>query len=173
MSLADPAFRMIFENVPIGIAVVGRDLKVVEANAAYCEMLGYTKEEIVGLHVPDFTHPDDRQRDIEFVPLLFSRQIPHYKAEKRYVKKDGGIVWGNVVATALVDAKGEAQYVFGLVEDITERKTLRGLLPVCASCKKVRDDKGYWSQVEVYLHDHVADVNVGLCPECVKKRSRA
>ena len=49
-------------------------------------------------------------------------------------------------------------------------KTLRGLLPICAHCKKIRDDKGYWNQIEKYIHDHSeADFTHGICPECAKK----
>jgi hypothetical protein len=53
------------------------------------------------------------------------------------------------------------------LEDI---KILHGLLPICASCKKIRDDKGYWTQIESYIKDHSeADFTHGLCPECVEK----
>ncbi len=53
---------------------------------------------------------------------------------------------------------------------ITNIKTLRGLLPLCASCKKIRDDKGYWNQLEAYILDHSdAEITHGICPECMKK----
>jgi hypothetical protein len=53
---------------------------------------------------------------------------------------------------------------------ITEIKQLRGILPICASCKKIRNDKGEWKQIEVYIRDHSeADFSHGLCPECAKK----
>jgi len=53
------------------------------------------------------------------------------------------------------------------LEDI---KILRGLLPICASCKKIRDDQGYWNQIDVYVHEHSeADFSHGICPECAKK----
>lgn len=169
MPLKDPAFRLIFENVPAGIVIVDADLKVVDANAAYCKMLGYTKDEIVGMHVPDFTHPEDRKRDIEFLPLLLRGVIPHYRTEKRYLDKLGAVVWVTLTGTALRDESGEARYAFGLVEDITEKKTLHGLLPICGSCKKVRDDRGYWSDVERYLSAHLGAVSPALCPECSRK----
>lgn len=136
MPLKDPAFRLIFENVPAGIVIVDADLSVVDANAAFCKMLGYTKDEIVGMHVPDFTYPEDRKRDIEFLPLLLKGVIPHYRAEKRYLNKQGEVVWANLTGTALRDESGEARYAFGLVEDITERKTLHGLLPFAARARR-------------------------------------
>jgi hypothetical protein len=53
---------------------------------------------------------------------------------------------------------------------LNEVKTLKGILPICASCKKIRDDKGYWNQIESYIHDHSeAEFSHGICPECVKK----
>jgi hypothetical protein len=51
-----------------------------------------------------------------------------------------------------------------------EIKTLRGILPICSFCKKIRDDKGYWEQVDIYIHKHSeADISHGICPECMKK----
>ncbi len=57
-----------------------------------------------------------------------------------------------------------------LQEALVKVKTLSGLLPICASCKKIRDDQGYWQQVEVYIQDHSkAEFSHGLCPDCAKK----
>ena len=57
-----------------------------------------------------------------------------------------------------------------LQEALTKVKTLTGLLPICASCKKIRDDKGYWNQIEAYIRDHSeAEFSHGICPECMKK----
>ncbi len=57
-----------------------------------------------------------------------------------------------------------------LKEALAKIKTLSGLIPICASCKKIRDDKGYWNQLEVYMHDHAdAEFSHGYCPECIKK----
>jgi hypothetical protein len=57
-----------------------------------------------------------------------------------------------------------------LKEALANVKTLRGLIPICASCKKIRDDKGYWSQVEVYVRDRSeAEFSHGICPDCAKK----
>lgn len=56
-----------------------------------------------------------------------------------------------------------------LTKALTEVKTLRGIVPICAACKKIRDDQGYWQQVDVYLRDRTeADFSHGLCPECIK-----
>ena len=57
-----------------------------------------------------------------------------------------------------------------LQRSLAEVKTLSGLLPICASCKKIRDDKGYWNQIEAYIHEH-SDVTFshGICPDCTQK----
>ena len=170
MPLEDPAFRAIFEHAPVGIAVIDAEMRFVDANTAYCEMLGYTKQELLQMRSTDITHPEDRQRDREFVNFLMLNLLPQYRAEKRYLHKDGTTVWGNLTALKIHDEKGGALYTFGIVEDITERKTLRRLLPVCEGCKRIRDDKGYWSEVETYLRNQAGvGVNVGLCPECSQK----
>jgi PAS domain S-box-containing protein len=172
MALADPAFRLIFENAPVGIAVIDRELKIIDVNTAYCDMLGYGKHHLLTLRVTDVTHPEDRLRDIEFMRVLFEGRIPRYKTEKRYIRKDGQIAWGNLTAVALPREGGELVHVFGLVEDITERKTFRGRVPLCSACKRIRDEKGYWKDVEVYLKERSGtDVLAGLCPDCTRKVS--
>lgn len=169
MPLVNPDFRMIFEHAPIGIAVVDAELRYLDANAAYCQMLGYSKQELLERRVPDVTHEADRQRDVEFAQPLQAGLIPRYRAEKRYRHKSGKTVWGEMTALTLRDESG-LLYSFSIVKDVTERQDLRGLLPLCSSCKKVRDDKGYWSQVDTYLREHVGlDVSVGRCPECARK----
>lgn len=171
MSLADPAFRAIFEHVAIGISVVDRDMKVIDVNAAYSEMLGYTKAELLSMRVVDYTHPEDRQRDVEFLALLFAGRIPLYRGEKRYINKKGETVWGSFTASVLRDASGQPSHVFGMVENITDRKILRRILPLCPSCKKVRNEQGFWSDVEVFLANHAAThVAHGLCPDCLRKQ---
>ena len=63
-----------------------------------------------------------------------------------------------------------ARLINELQTALAKVKTLSGLLPICASCKKIRDDEGYWHQVEIYIRDHTeAEFTHGICPECVKK----
>ena len=167
MPLADPAFRAIFEDSPIGICVVDRDLKVVDVNAAYCEMLGRTEAEVMASRVPDFTHPDDRARDAEFLPLVLSGQIPQYKADKRYLRKSGDAIWARIVVTAVLDRSGESRYCFSMVQPITQERALRGLLPVCPSCRRVKEREGRWTDLETFLRAS-ADAAVAreVCPDC-------
>ena len=67
-------------------------------------------------------------------------------------------------------AEERERMIVELTEALANVKTLRGLIPICASCKKIRDDKGYWSQVEVYVRDRSeAEFSHGICPDCMKK----
>jgi len=87
---------------------------------------------------------------------------------------------GNQIAGAIANAQlfierkqaledGE-QLILKLQKALTEVKQLSGLLPICASCKKIRDDKGYWGQIESYISDHSeAEFSHGICPDCMKK----
>lgn len=60
--------------------------------------------------------------------------------------------------------------ILTLQQALDEVKTLRGILPLCSFCKKIRDDKGYWEQVDVYIHKHSqADISHGICPDCIRK----
>lgn len=169
MGLADPAFRAIFEDAPIGIVVVDKDLKVVDINAAYCEMLGYTEAEMMSRSIPEVTHPQDRQRDIEFMPLLLSGQLPRYTTEKRYITKKGAVIWARINVTPLLEQTREIRYVFSMAQNLTEGRALRRLLPVCSSCRRVRDPQGDWSDLETYLRTRAdAEVKPELCPDCAR-----
>ena len=84
----------------------------------------------------------------------------------------GAILWGLVALRARRHAHVERQLQQGIREALGEVKTLSGLLPICAWCKKVRDDTGYWSQIETYVRDRThADFSHGICPECREKIS--
>jgi DNA repair exonuclease SbcCD ATPase subunit len=66
--------------------------------------------------------------------------------------------------------KEREELIKRLRDSLAEIKTLRGILPLCSFCKKVRDDRGYWEKVDVYIHKHSeADISHGICPECFKK----
>ena len=167
MPLTNPAFRAIFEDAPFGICVVDESLKVVEVNDAYCEMLGRTEAEVMALSVPDYTHPDDRQRDREFVPLVLAGQIPRYTAEKRYVRKNGEVVWARIVVTALLEPDGRSRYAFSMARALTGERAFRSLLQTCSACRRVQEPSGRWLDLETYLHDRAnAEVREGTCPNC-------
>ncbi len=81
------------------------------------------------------------------------------------------VVWAAFNITRLHQAITDKDALISELKKATsEIKTLRGILPICSYCKKIRDDKGYWTQVEAYIHQHTgAEFSHGICQECVKK----
>ena len=119
---SESKFRGVFESSPMGIVVVDTaTTKFVEANNSFIEMLGYSEEELLTKQVADITHPDDWE--FEKTSILQKRKSPDqkYSLEKRYIKKDGSICWGQVTVQYLVSQSAK-RLVIGNVVDITERK---------------------------------------------------
>ena len=167
MRLSDPAFRAIFEDSPVGICVVDRNLRVVDVNDAYCKMLGRTEAEVMGSLIPEVTHPDDRERDIAAVPRVLAGEVPHYKADKRYIRKDGETVWARIVVTAVLDPSGKPQFAFSMAQLISDERALRGLLPSCPTCRKVHAPDGSWDYLDTIVRaSSNAVISRECCPDC-------
>ncbi len=119
---SESRWQAIFNNAAIGIALVDADGYPVQSNAALQRMLGYSGEELRRMPFVQFTHPDDAAVDFALAQELFAGQRDHYQIEKRYLKKDGQMRWGNMTASSLSDGNNSSQFAIGMVEDITERK---------------------------------------------------
>jgi PAS domain S-box-containing protein len=115
-------FRVTFEKSPIGKVMIGLDQKITCANQQLCDLLGYTEEEIRGMNLRDIAHPDDIDAFLKNFRLMSAGEIDSYKMEKRYLRKDGGIVWGQLTARLIRDSAGRPLYGLGLIEDITSRR---------------------------------------------------
>jgi len=115
-------FRSMYENTPIGIARIFLDFKIIEVNKAYCDMLGYSKEELIGKTLSDITHPEVLEENLRKQTQLGKGEITSYQMEKRFIKKDGATVYGILNATLIHDKQGNPFYFMGNVLDITERK---------------------------------------------------
>jgi PAS domain S-box-containing protein len=115
-------FRKIFEDGPLGMAIVGRDHRFTMVNRRFCEMLGYTAEELLTLTFEDITHPDHVDQDIAEVKKLCAGEIPRYRTEKRYIRKDGSAIWGSLTVSQIRNRDGGIVSTLALVEDISERK---------------------------------------------------
>ncbi len=188
---SEERFRRIFEDGPVGMLILSPSYKILNMNRAIHEMLGYIEHELTGRSIYDITHPEDTEKTVELSRQLMKGAIPLYRAEKRYVRKNGDMLWANIITTVFRDENGEVICALSMVEDISKRKmaeqeresliqklqdamgkirTLRGLLPTCAWCRKVRDDDGYWKKVETYIEEHSdASFTHGICPDCLKK----
>jgi PAS domain S-box-containing protein len=119
---SEERFRKVFEEGPIGMVLTSGDLKFFNANPAFCQMLGYTLEEMTNVTFLDVTHPDYRETDKKNIEKMWRGDLPLYQTEKRYITKNGDICWGSLSASIIKDVKGKPIYALAMVEDITERK---------------------------------------------------
>jgi PAS domain S-box-containing protein len=114
--------RATYDNAAVGIIEVDQDGRILQVNQTHCELMGRSRDELIGHRFTEPTLPDDRDRDLE----LFSRQVkgelPVYTIEKQHTRGDGAVRWARVSCTAVHDAAGRFLYAIRVVEDITERK---------------------------------------------------
>jgi PAS domain S-box-containing protein len=119
---SEELFRQTFNNAPIGMSMVSLDYRFLRVNKAFCDMLGYTPEELAALTFVDITYPDDLEEDLALAERLFKGEIPNYKLEKRYITKTGEVIWIELTVTIVRDTADQPLYVLGMVENINERK---------------------------------------------------
>lgn len=119
---SEQRFRTIFENVPAGIVMVGRDRRFIKVNRSMAQMLGYSEEELLRMTIADVTCPEDLDATLGLAEKVFDEEIPSYEFEKRYVRKDGTLFWAHVAGAAICDEQGHPLYAISAVEDITDRR---------------------------------------------------
>jgi PAS domain S-box-containing protein len=185
--------RTLIDNLPVLIFFKDTDGRYLLNNLPHLRVIGArNQEEVIGKTVFDFNPPelakqyhDDEMRVIQTGKPLNERE------ELAFHQDTGEERWHLTSKIPLIDAKGKITGLVGIASDITERKraqeererliqvlqsaladvkTLSGLVPICANCKKIRDDKGFWMQVEAYIQERShARFSHGICPECMKK----
>src|SRR5262245_52545995 len=119
---SEARFRAIFENAAVGIARVDPDGRWLEVNQRLCDIVGYAREEMMAKSFADITHPDDLDADWNHARRLLSNEIDNYSMEKRYYRKDGSIVWGNLTVSLMRKVDGSPDYFISCIEDISARK---------------------------------------------------
>lgn len=115
-------FQAIFEGAAIGIALVDLTGRPVKCNRAMQEILGYTEAELASMTCSDFTHPEDIQGDAELYQSIVTGRRSHYQIEKRYIRKDGQVVWARLTVSPFKSRDESQRLMIGMVEDITARK---------------------------------------------------
>ena len=110
-----------YHHAPIGINETSLAGNFIRVNDEYCRMLGYTFEELTRLNIKDVTHPEDID-DFELYKKLVAGEIPSYRIEKRYIRKNGDLLWGEVIRSIVRDENGKVLYGIGGVLDVTLRK---------------------------------------------------
>jgi len=111
-----------FEQAAIGIAHLTLAEEWISVNQRYCEITGYSRAEILEIKVADLTHPEDLPATREFLDRIRSGELPEYKMEKRYVRKDGAIIWVYLTVSIVRSTNGDPLYLVAFIEDITERR---------------------------------------------------
>jgi len=119
---SEARFRAIFDGSAIGMAVVDLSGKPIHVNQALERMLGYTSDELAAMPFSQFTHPEDVEKDHSLYQELMTGQRAAYQAEKRYLRKDGKVVWGRLTASVVLGERQDIRFALSMVEDITERK---------------------------------------------------
>jgi PAS domain S-box-containing protein len=119
---SEERFRLTLDEAPIGMALVTADRRLSRVNRAFCDMVGYSPDELKTMRYPTITHPDDVYIDTEHMERLARGEIPRYRIEKRYVRKDGEIVNIVLSRSILRDRDGAPLYYITQTEDITEIK---------------------------------------------------
>jgi PAS domain S-box-containing protein len=120
---SEERFRRIFEQGPLGMVITNPPHhRFVAVNSAFCEFLGYTESELLARSFPDVTYPEHLEADVLAITQLYQGERSLYSTEKRYVRKDGAIVWGHVTVTIVHDSDGKVSATLAMIEDITPRK---------------------------------------------------
>jgi PAS domain S-box-containing protein len=146
---SEARFRAIFEEAAIGVALADAEGTMLEGNVALADMLGYTVEEFVGKHAHQFTHPDDIAAEVQAFAELYQGRRSAVRLEKRYLHRDGHVVWGRLSASLIADAAGRPGLVIGCVENISEWKRAEQAL---------RESEQRYRMIA----DHVSDVICSL-----------
>lgn len=115
-------YRSMFELASVGIALVAPNGSWISVNNALCSIVGYEADELMELTFQDITHPDDLNADLSLLKQLIDGKIDHYHMEKRYLRKDGQVVWISLGVTKKTDALGRLEYFISIIKDIDSRK---------------------------------------------------
>lgn len=119
---SETRFRATFDNAAVGIAHLDIDGGWLRVNGRLCSILGYDREELIGLRFQDITHADDIEADLQNTRRLLAGEVSDYTREKRYIRKDGGLVWVSLTASLVRCPDGSPDYLIAIVSDISARR---------------------------------------------------
>ena len=113
--------ELTFEQSPVGVVTAGRDFRLRRVNAAFCEMLGYAADELLGVSFTEITHPDDVEADREGIRRLVAGETDRHAREKRYIRKDGAVCWADIVVRCVRDDEGGLLFYIAVAVETTAR----------------------------------------------------
>jgi PAS domain S-box-containing protein len=162
-------FQSAFENAAIGMALVAPSGAWIRVNRSLCEIVGYSEAELLPGSFQEITHPDDLDLDLACVARMLSGELQSFQLEKRYIRKDGSIVWVLLSVSLVRNADGSPHLFISQIQDISARKESevrlrkataeiehlrKNLLKVCAWTKRI-EINGQWITVDKFLTDHL------------------
>jgi PAS domain S-box-containing protein len=159
---SEARFRGTFENAAVGVAMVGPDGSILRANKSFVRMLGYTVEELKTKTFRDLTHPEDLATNLSVLNKTLVGEADSYSIEKRYVRKDGGVVWASLTVGCVRNADGGVDYFVSVVQDITDRKHAEARL---AERNEQLDLAGKIARIGTFTYDQ-ATQQLQLSPGC-------
>lgn len=118
----DSRYQTIFDAANAGIAFADSHGVLVEVNKAFEELVGYTANELKGVHFSSFIHEEDLEKEVPLLKRMADSEIHHFRIEKRFIRKTGDIIWVDVTISNIRDVKGDLKFLVGVCTDITKRK---------------------------------------------------
>ncbi|MBN1316537.1 MAG: PAS domain S-box protein [Anaerolineales bacterium] len=147
---SEERFRAIFEQAAVGVAQISPEGRFLRINQRYCDIVGYTLEEMMNLTFQEITYPDDLEFCLENTRQVLTGEIPTYSIEKRYIRQDGEVVWVNLTVSLVHESSGASRYFVCVIEDITLRKRAQDAL---RESEELYRDLVEYSQDLICTHD--------------------
>lgn len=183
-------YSHLYDFAPVGYFTVSDKGTIEGVNLPGAAMIGIERNALIGKPFTRFIQREDQDIFYQHRQRLLETEM-RQSCDLRLVKKNGHEFFAHLeslvvkksgddfrlIRVAVIDITDRKQaeadrdkFILKLQETLDRVKTLSGLLPICAHCKNIRNDKGYWSQIETYIRDHSeAEFSHGICPECAKK----
>jgi PAS domain S-box-containing protein len=157
--ISEARFRAAYHNASVGISICDLTGRLQEVNQALCEMLGYSKEELLATDFQTLTHPGDLASNLDQIRMLLAGTAVHQVFDKRYIKKDGTMVWAHVGLSVIRNHHGEPSHLLAMVHDITERKQAESKLRLTQFTIEHAADAVYW----INQTAQIVNVNEAAC----------
>jgi PAS domain S-box-containing protein len=125
---SEARFRSIFDQAAVGLSYVNLEGQLKLFNQHFCQMLGYSPEELLTKTFMEITHPEDLIDDLDSTSLLFSGELPHFVTEKRYLRQDGSFLWVQITVSILYGSDGNPEFIMAASQDISQRKQAESAL---------------------------------------------
>ena len=182
-------YCLVVEHSDDILTIRGADGRIRYTSPSFQRVMGYKQEEVIGETGFDLLHPEDRTNVLsaleEFMKTPGARDSIQYRARRAngswvslevvaYNLLDhpviqGVLISGRDISNRKRDEAVKDRLIWELRQTLAAVNTLSGVLPVCASCKKIQNEEGHWQQIELYIREHAqVEFSHGMCPECTR-----